>query len=297
MKRTLITILILSLIIAISGCTSEVLNTQTQARNTYSPASIVEFSSANEGELIRFFFQLQDSSGRKIPANGQVNFKILDNSNNVLYEKDFSVTSSQFIEYEFKLTGQSVGKVFEWRVPIKEIKKGTSSYGKAEMAFESGGKKLSATNEFVTIPSLSEEEIAKMHEEDYDKSKIVAEKTFSNNNFKIEVNSFGFYKVDSYSGIEEYFRIDFSVKNIGSGSEYFSPSGMAIIDVQGNQYDAAYGGTLDIFKKMFPNTKQEGYVLFEEVPKTITSAKLIFELGHDSNWNSILREYQLPIVS
>jgi len=311
MKKILSITLLLILVIYIAGCTTTTetkqeddsdLQTKTTTKTApthskYVPASIVEFASADEGELIRFYFQVQDDLGRKIPPDGNVEFKISDNSDNILYQKSFSVSPSDYVDYKIILTGQEMGKAYEWRIPISEIKKGTSSYGKAEMTFESGGKKLSATNEFVTIPSLSEEEIAEIYEEEYDKSKIVAEKTFSNNNFKIDVNSFGFYKVDSYSGIEEYFRIDFNVKNIGSGSEYFSPSGMAIIDAQGNQYDAAYGGTLDTFKKMFPDTKQKGYVLFEEVPKTITSAKLIFELGHDNNWNPIVMEYQLPVSS
>ena len=440
MKKIILMLFVLAIVV-LTGCTTDVSNTQTQdtntqsnsptqtqTKNTYIPASIVEFSSADEGELIRFFFQIQDSNGNRIPANGQVNFKIMDNSDKVLYQKDFSVSSSQYIEYEFKLTGQSVGKVYEWRVPIKDIKKGISNYGKAEIKFKSDGKELTKIDEYVSIPSLSEEEISQisedeyqqnaidlnlainddglniivkkygffttysysgsedqyrvdiilenkgeetyfrgygsvllddkgnqyesayggtlssedlksgvtksgyllfedvpkdvsaskiqigddyifdiknskaytpeqMFEEEYNKNKIVYEKSISKGDFQVDVKSFGFYKTKSYSSTEENFRIDFFVKSKGSESEYFSPSSMSILDSEGNQYEKGYGGTLDTFKSMFPNTKQEGYVIFEDVPKTITSAKLVFELGHDSNWNSHVFEYSLPVTS
>ena len=264
-----------------------------------SPASIVTFSSVEEGDLIRFYFQLQDSNGRRVTADGQVRFKIMDNDDNLLYEKNFSVNSEEFVEYGSKLTGQSVGEAFEWRVPVKDIKKGFSNifgFGKAEIRFVTGGKSLSAVDESVSIPSLSAEDISERFEEEYDKNKVVLGKSLRKGNFRVELVSFGFYEAASYfgAGLDEYLRVDFLVRNTGSEREYFSPS-MSIIDSDGNQYDAAlFGGTLDTIKNMFPDTKQEGYVLFEDVPKDIDSAKLVFEQGYDDDYDPYVFEYHLP---
>ena len=85
------------------------------------------------------------------------------------------------------------------------------------------------------------------------------------------------------------------VKNVGSRSTYFSPSGMAIIDDQRNQYERSFGGTLDTFSKIYPGVTKKGYVLFEEVPTSVTSVKLVFELGYDENFNPYLFEYNIDL--
>lgn len=85
------------------------------------------------------------------------------------------------------------------------------------------------------------------------------------------------------------------VKNVGTESDYFSPSGMAAIDNQGNQYERTYGGTLDTFCKVYPGVTKKGYILFEGVPVSITSIKLVFELGYDENWNPYLFEYDINL--
>ncbi|MFA5405833.1 MAG: DUF4352 domain-containing protein [Candidatus Nanoarchaeia archaeon] len=307
MNNKLIASLCLLGLLVIAGCTgttgNSVVNnlpdnqestTQTVTNSRYNPVTIIDFSSADETDLIRFYFQLQDASGNKIPANGQLNFKVFDNLNNLLYEDSFSVTASQFVDYQIVLTGQSIGKAFEWRVQKSDIEKGFSTYGKAEITFlASNGKNLNANNSFVSIPSFTDEEIEQIYEEEYESNKTIFNQTISKGNFQVTLKSFGFFKTSSYFTIEEYFRVDFFVKNIGSESDYFSPSNMAILDLEGNQYEKSYGGTLDTWKNMYQNTKQEGYVLFEEVPKDLNSARLVFELGYDSNWNDYLFEYNI----
>jgi len=132
-------------------------------------------------------------------------------------------------------------------------------------------------------------------EEEYNKNKQELGERFHRGNFQVEVKSFGFYTAeDMFGESEEFFRVDFYVENIGE-SDYFSPSGLSIVDGNGNQYEPSFtGGTLDAFKNMHTKTKQEGYVLFEGVPKDLNVAKLMFELGYsESSWEPYVWVYKL----
>lgn len=71
----------------------------------YSPANINLFSSVQEGEIIRFFFLLEDASGGIVSADGHVKIEIFDDLNNSLYSEEFDVRASEFVDYTFKLTG------------------------------------------------------------------------------------------------------------------------------------------------------------------------------------------------
>ena len=85
------------------------------------------------------------------------------------------------------------------------------------------------------------------------------------------------------------------VKNIGSESDYFLPSGLVIIDSQNTQYEHNYGGTLETYSTVYPGVTKKGYLLFEEVPESETSFRLLFELGYDVNFNSYLFEYIIDL--
>ena len=307
----LIMILIIG-IVSVSGCVQEQGQDQTgtpsektQTPSTsqittskYSPANINLFASAKEGEVIRFYFLLEDEDGRNTPGDGHVKVEIFDDLGNSLYYKEFEVKASEFVDYQFKLTGQGIGKAYEWRVPISEIKKGVSSFGfgRAVLTFVTpDGKELRAEDTMVQIPTYTEEELTQMAEEEYNKNAITVNKKISKGNFEVTVTKVGFFSPYEWGEKKQYFRVDMEVKNVGSESDYFSPSGMAIIDNQGNQYESTFGGTLDTFSKIYPGVTKKGYVLFEEVPTSASSVKLVFELGYDANFNPYLFEYNIDL--
>ena len=439
MNFGLVIILIVGIVL-LSGCIQEQGQTGTHSEkaqtpsqtpqvtaSTSSPANINIFASAKEGDVIRFYFLLEDANGENIPADGHVKVEIFDDLNNSLYYQEFDVKASEFVDYQFKLTGQYMGKAYEWRVPISKIKKGISllGFGKASLTFVTPeGKELHAVDTTVPIPTYTEEELEQMAEEEYNKNATVISLVAEDDNFRVKIIKYGFFTDYSFSSPEnllrvdleveakqsgsfytydaklidsednqyewsykskfesgeiesgvirkgyiafenvpknvniskiiidnyifdlknkkaytyeqlaeeeynqnavivnkkirkgnfevtvtkagffspyefgekkQYLRIDMEVKNVGSESDYFSPSGMAIIDNQGNQYERTYGGTLDTFSKIYPGVTKKGYILFEGVPTSSTSVKLVFELGYDENFNPYLFEYNINL--
>lgn len=262
------------------------------------PANIKMFGSAKEGDIVRFYFLLEDKNGKNVQSDGSVDLEIFDEAGNSLYHNKFNVKASEFVDYGFALTGQKIGKAYEWRVPMSEIKKGVSfiGYGKATLIFTTPqGVKLKAIDEVVPIPTYTEEELKQMAEEEYEKSAITVNQKISKGSFEVAVTKVGFFTSYELDEKKQYFRVDMEVKNIGSEAEYFDPSSIVIIDGQGNQYEETYGGTLDTFSKIYPGITKKGYILFENVPDSVTSVKLMFELGYDENFNPYLFEYTINL--
>ncbi len=71
---------------------------------------------------------------------------------------------------------------------------------------------------------------------------------------------------------------------------------MVLLDGKGNQYDTAYGGTLDSFGQVFPGVSKSGYVLFEDIPQTTATLNLVFELGYDAGFNPFIFSYNIALV-
>jgi len=290
----LIVILVVS-VVFLGGCTD---NQTAVVVSTKPPANINTFSSANEGDMIRFYFLLEDEDGINTQSDGHVKIEIFDDEDNSLYKNEFDVKSSEFVDYQFKLTGTAMGKAYEWRVPKEDIEKGKSTYGfgKAVLTFiTSEFNIMSAEDTLVQIPTYSEEELEEMQESDYDDSAVDVNKKISKGSFEVTVIKTGFFDKYEWGETKQYFRVDMIVKNIGSNSEYFSPSGLAVIDDQGHQYEYTFSGTLDTFSTVYPGVTKNGYILFEDVPITTISIRLVFELGYDSNFNSYVFEYNINL--
>lgn len=259
------------------------------------PASIVQFSSANEGEINRFYFQIQDGGGNRLTPAGEADFKIMDTADNILYEDKFSVASSDFVDYQFVLTGQGIGKVYEWRVPYSEMEKGVYQYGKAELVFRSQGKELKAIDAFVEVPFYSEEELVELREKEFAMGAVAVDKSLKKGAFEIILEKAGYFTpVSALGEPTEQFRMDMVVKSISQKPEYFSPSGLALLDDQGNQYDSEYGGSLDTYAQIHPGVKKSGYLLFQAPPKSSKELKLVFEAGYDANYRGI--RYEFPVT-
>lgn len=313
MKRILLVILVVGVLL-LSACgapttppaeapttappVTEPQEPEAERSSKYAPANISLFASATEGEVIRFYFLLEDVNGRNTPADGLVKIEIFDDLNNSLFHKEFNVRASEFVDYQFQLTGQHMGEAYEWRVPVEEIQKGISSigWGRAVLTFATpDGKELHAEDATIQIPAYTDEELEQMTEEEYGKSAAVVNQKVSKGNFEVTVTKVGFFSPYEWGEKKGYFRVDMEVKNIGAENEYFSQYGMVILDNQGNQYEQTYGGTLDISSDIYPGVTKKGSILFEDVPETLRSVRLIFESGYDENFNPYVFEYNIQL--
>jgi len=281
----------------LSGCTEQ--NQSGVVTSSKPPANINIFASAEEGEMIRFYFILEDADGAKVVSDGHVKIEIFDDLDTSLYMDEFDVKSSEYIDYAFQLTGTTIGKAYEWRVPVEDIEKGTSllEFGIGKLHFLTPEfKSLYAEDTLVPIPIYTEEELEAMEEDEYEQSALSVSQTISKGNFKVTVFKVGFYNKYEWGIQEYYFRVDMEVKNIGTESDYFMPSRVVILDVQNNQYEENYLGTLNTFSTVYPGVTINGYLLFEDVPETITTFRLVFELGYDESFNPYLFEYNINLA-
>lgn len=263
--------------------------------NAEKAANIATFTSVEEGGQYRFYFMLEDSNGANTVAAGKANVRVYDDVNNTLYSSELNVKTTDYVDYQFKLTGKGLGKAYEWRVPVSNVKKGISSFwGTAELTFTtSDGIVLRAEDKTMSIPKYSDEELAQIAEEKYAKTATTINQMLTKGSFEVVVNKIGFINVTQYSTTKQYLRVDMTVRNVGSEREYFSPSGTVLLTGQGKQYETSYGGTLGTYSQMYPGITKSGYILFENVPTTETGIKLVFELGHDENYDSYKFQYNL----
>lgn len=302
MKTKLLFPFMLLLVVLVAGCTSSTNTLQTQnsqaqqiTTSRYFPATIDTFSSAEEGDLIRFYFTLIDSGGANTPADGHVSFRILDNLNKTVYSKEFDVLASQFVDYQFKLTGQGIGKAYEWRISKNDITKGASSYGTATISFASSGKTMTAEDTYVKIPAYTQDELKYIAEEEYQKSSTPVNQVKSLGNFNVTLQRVGFYDYSTSYSTQKFFRVDVSVENTGQNTD--SLSTYDAVMVQGkSQYDRSYSSELDA-SSLRPGVIREGYLLFEKVPSNISGAVRI-DIGSStlvSDYNYLNIRYSFSV--
>lgn len=270
----------------------------TPIQTTYNPTNINEFSSANEGETIRFYFFLEDSNGQNTISEGQVNLQIKDSANKTVFTQQFNFVASDFVDYQFKLTGKEVGKAYEWRVNQKDIQKGTSKTGTAELTITTAkGNVLKATDSYVEIPSYTEEEIKQMYFEQYNKNAKTSGEVISKGNFEVTLVKYGFYthlKYDTWGDEVTEFRVDLKVKNIGSEKDSFSNYDAVILSGT-NQYERSYNSNLDS-SDIYSGIVKEGYLIFDNVPKTLTGQiKIIAGTSYDVSYNKLTYEFNVQI--
>lgn len=292
-KLIAIGITLVFLVVGLSGCATTQVPTSSK-----SAVNINIFASVTEGELIRFYFTLEDIDGINTISDGSLTMNIYDDEDAVLYTQQLKVKASEFKDYGYVITGTPIGKAYEWRVPVEDIKKGSSfiGFGKAILTFvTSEGKTLNAEDNLVQIPTYTDEELEDMAEDDYHNFSKNIDKKITKGSFSVKVTKVGYFNQYLYGISTEYFRVDMIIENVGSESEYFMPDGVVIIDNKNNQYPSSYLGTLDLFSTVYPQSKIEGYLLFEDIPKSVTINKLVFELGWDENFNPYLFQFNLNL--
>lgn len=257
--------------------TAQASKTTTTQTSQKAPANITTFSSIQEGTLHRFYFLIEGLDGRNVVADGHIQLQIFDDSNTSLYLKEFDVKASEYVDYQFKLTGQSIGKAYEWRVPNSDIKKGISSmgWGRGVLTFIAlDGKRLTAEDKTIQIPVYTDAELKRMSEDGYAKSATVSTLVAQDSAFEVGLTSFGFFTMYSYGKAERLLRADLSV--VAKTGGYFWDTDAKLIDTSGKQYGASYKSEFD-GGQLAANTTRIGYILFENIPEDVHISKITVE--------------------
>ncbi|MCK4808511.1 MAG: DUF4352 domain-containing protein [Candidatus Aenigmarchaeota archaeon] len=279
--------------------TSETTPQQTTSETTLRSSNaefIGNFIAIADENKIEARFSLMDSSKEYVSGDGNGQIRIVNSDEETVYTGTINVNKESFGTYTLLLTGENF-LAYVWEIPITEIKKSVSSSGTMYLNFKTKNAEFEELDTSLWgLPTYTEEELAKLNEEDYSKSAISTNKQLSKGSFEVIVTRVGFFTpLVAWGDKKEYFRVDMEAKNIGNEKEYFSPLGLAILDNQGNQYETEYGGTLDTFSQIYPSVKKSGYILFEKIPKTTQTIKLVFELGYDENYDYYSFEYNIPL--
>lgn len=245
--------------------------------------NIFMFMCEKEGDLIRFYFSFND----KKAYDGEVFLTVLDNANKTVYSNRFSVKASQYLDYVYKITGQPIGKAYEWKVPFNSIQKGFSKTGTAHITFTTiNGKTLTADTVLLEIPSYTPEEIKQLYENQYLQFAKSIGQTIAKGDFEITLVKVGYFTHLNYdtSGDEiTDFRADVKVKNIGAQSETFGSYDAAMV-VGSSQYSRSYRSVFN-GDNIYPGVIKEGYILYENVPKNLSGrVKIIVGSAY---WHSI----------
>ena len=167
-------------------------------------------------------------------------------------------------------------------IPSNKIERGFSDSGTAYLKVTSNGKILSATDDYVSIPKFSDEEIQAFFEDQYSKSAITVGNTLRKGNFEVTLVRFGYFthlEYDIWGDQVTEFRVDAKVKNIGSEKDSLYSFNAVILDDLGGQSEATYDSKFD-GSDIHPGVTKEGYFLFEGVNKNAKTLRLIWEDGY-----------------
>ncbi len=270
-------------------------NSQVTLRNS-NAEYIGNFIGLSQDNSLEFRFSLYDNSKKYTSADGTGTLKIVSSDGETVYQGNINVKKEEFGTYTLTLTQEDF-MAYAWKIPLSYIKKSTSSSGTAYLSFSTKDAQFETLDTSIWgLPTYSQEELEQMNEANF--NGISVDQTKSYGDFQVSVDKVGFFTpLVSYGDKQEYFRVDLEAKNIGSDPEYFAPSGMVILDNQGNQYETEYGGSLDTYSQIYPGVTKKGYVLFKEIPKNSQNIKLVFQLGYDSNYKQYTWQYNIPLSS
>jgi len=266
------------------------------------PTNIKRFWSADEGQLIRFYFFLEDESGHYTTGDGQASVQVHDAAGRLLFTQEFDFKASDFVDYGFELTGARIGKAYEWRVEKEYIHKGVSGLGTgvgtADLTLTmDDGKVLIATNDWVPIPSYTGEETIQMYEEQYNSGARISGEVITEGNFEVTMVKYGFYahlKYDTWGDEVTDFRVDLRVANIGSEMDSLYTSS-AVVTSGSTQYEMSYGSKLDC-SNTNPGITTEGYLLFEDVPETLTGEiEIVAGYSYDASYNKLTYTFHVQL--
>jgi len=220
-------------------------------------------------------FALMSEDLNFVSTDGTVQLTIFDETTNkILYETEFAIKKSDFKYYQ-TLLGKTL-LAYQWSISLSDVEK-CISHGTAKITFTAtDGKICSDTEEYVTLPKYTEEEMERMFENEYAASATTVDKDLTTEDFQITVLEMGMFSKYTYLDLERMFRVDLKVKNIGSGTKSFSVYDTCVVTTADLQCESSYYGTFESGDISAGVTK-EGYLLFDDVPETASIAKLTID--------------------
>ena len=234
----------------------------TGSGQTAIPVKIADFMASKDGETHNLNFSLADKDGNKVASSGSGVLKVMNSDDEVVYEKSFSINASDF-----------AGNIFSLSVADSEITKSVSGSGTAKLSYTTELGVEMSSEASIGIPKLSSTEIAEAYDNEYKSTATDVGKSAEKYLFKATVLRMGFFKKVSGDDTKVYFRVDVTIENKGAVEETFKTS-TAKLTIGGNSYAPSTAGTL-AGGKIKGKTTQSGYLLFEDVPTTITGTKTI----------------------
>ncbi len=277
-KKSLIAAVVVIAVVAISVfLVYRQMNTGTFTLPT--PTSKIDhidyFLVSDKGTVVQVQFALMSSDLESVSADGTVYLAINDSSTaHSLYETTFTIYKSNFGYYQTAF-GKTI-LAYQWSIPISSIQK-CISYATARLTFRiTDGSSWSETQEYITLPKYTEDELKQMYENRYLQSAKVVGQTVTSTNFAItlvRMGSFTHLKYDTFGDEVTQFRIDFKVASLSPEPEYLFESNIVIVDNLANQYNYEYGGTLDL-GEIYPGVIKQGYVLFPSLNENASTIKI-----------------------
>jgi len=279
------------IVLGIIGFTFTPTDRVTETQPTTSKADhIGSFSVYKDGDVYKVSFNLKDKDDKWVTEDGHVSFKILDKWNEIVYEKEFDIKSSDFKEFwEYK-----------WTISFSEVRKSVYGTGKAILTFRTiANRNLNATDDYVDIPKYSDEEIKAIYENQYLQSAKIVGETITKGNFEVTLVRIGYFTHLAYDEKETYFRADIKVKNIGNEIESFYTSDAAMI-TGSSQYSYSYRSEFE-GSDIYPGVIKEGYILYKDVPKGLSGqVKIVVGsvFGYEISalrWMNILYSFDIEL--
>lgn len=290
----LLAVVLVTIIIVILGLSlsSNFLNRASNPKPTSTPkptaaptptppqASTVEidhidyFLVSDKGSTVQVQFALMSSSLESVSADGMVHLVIDDSSTgHSLYEDTFFIFKTDFGYYQ-TVFGLNL-LAYQWSIPISSVQK-CISYATASLTFTINEKSWSETEDYISLPEYTEEELLQMYENQYLQSAKQVGQTVTNTNFAItlvRLGPFTHLKYNTWGDEITHFRIDFKVVSLAQEPEYLFESDIVIVDNLANQYNREYGGTLDL-GEIYPGVIKQGYVLFPAIDDNARTLKI-----------------------
>jgi len=232
-----------------------------------------------------------------VSADGTASYRIVNDDGETVYTGSTEIKKDDFSWYTFRLTGEDQLQAI-WEIPITDIKKSKSAGGTINLDFktDSGAIFTDVEQEIRGLPTFTTVEVEEQFEEEYNKNSLRVGTTVEGKYFDVTVERVGFFKEKYFSEDKEYFRVDMKIKNTGKDKERPSMSGLAILDNNNNQYEKEFGGTLDLYDKIYPGVTKEGYILFEKIPENTPKIKIVFDMGYDANYKPISWWFEIPLL-
>lgn len=259
------------------------------------PRSIDGFGITNDDDNLYVRFSLLDGNQKETAADGTIILEVMSNDDKILYQGEFNVLKSDFGSYYFKTSGQKFF-AYLWSIPLLEVKKSPSVFGKAKLTFiTKEGEKFESVSNYVVVPSYTPDELEKLSEELYSNSAVQLDILEDVDGLELLLTKAGrFSPLMEYGTSKSYLRIDMEVTNKGKGDSSLYTHNAIVMDQMGDEHAVASGGTFD-GKSILLGEKRTGYILFDDFPAESNVAVLRLEHGYNEKLEPKFYEFRIVL--